>query len=152
MSEPRTTRQRTRVVGHLRRSGAEEDVWTLEMNVPNASRCSASGSKPQKVQIPLVLKDEGARAPQAVGAQVLVLGDAVFSPSSELLRIEAEQISIAAGESRIWSRVPVSAKTSLVRSDLVQVQNAHSGLAAIIGKWPGEESDEEVEDALRLLS
>ncbi len=43
-------------------------------------------------------------------------------------------------------------KRSSGKAEFRKPQGPKSGLAAIIGKWPGDETDEEVDAALRELS
>lgn len=84
--------------------------------------------------------------------RVLVHGTAVYRPSGTLLRVDAEQISLAEGESSLWSCVPEPNRRASDKSSFRKPQTSRTGLAAIIGKWPGEETDEEIEEALRGLS
>ncbi len=84
--------------------------------------------------------------------RVLVLGDAIYRPSGSLLRIDAEQISIIDDASSMWSKMPKATRRPSDRTKLVRPQGPKSGLAAIIGKWPGDETDEEIDEAMRQLS
>jgi len=90
--------------------------------------------------------------PDLFQQRVLVLGMAVYRPSGSLLRIDAEQVSVANGEPSLWSRMPQPTRRKIDRTKVVQFQGPKSGLAAIIGKWPGDESDEDVDAALRQIS
>ncbi|MEN6346416.1 MAG: hypothetical protein ABFE16_14040 [Armatimonadia bacterium] len=83
--------------------------------------------------------------------RVLVRGDASYRPSGQLLLIDAEEVSAGEGQSPIWSRVPQAAEGRLNRPSLHRRQTKSSGLAAIVGKWPGHETDEEIAEALRAL-
>jgi hypothetical protein len=85
--------------------------------------------------------------------RVLILGKAVYRASGRLLRIDAESISLGEGEPSLWSRIPKPGATKLLDlSKLHKPQGPRSGMAAIIGKWPGDESDEEIQSALESLS
>ena len=84
--------------------------------------------------------------------RVLVLGTAVYRPSGSLLRVDAEQITLAENESSLWSRLPEPNGRKLDVARFRKPQTSKAGLAAIIGKWPGDETDEEIEEALRELS
>jgi len=88
----------------------------------------------------------------AAKQRVVVRGDAVFRPSGQLLLIDAEDIGTAERESAIWSRVPQPARPRIDARALHKPQGPRSGLAAILGHWPGEETDEEVRAALEVLS
>jgi hypothetical protein len=76
--------------------------------------------------------------------RVLVLGRAVYRASGRLLRIDAEDISGAGGDSSLWSRIPAPRKRRLDRSSLHVPQGPRSGVSAILGTWPGDETDEEI--------
>jgi hypothetical protein len=84
--------------------------------------------------------------------RVLVLGSAVYRPSGRLLRIEADEVRTGIGEPSLFSRLPRSPHESLDRAKLKQKQGPRSGMAAIAGAWPGDETDAEIEAALEQLS
>jgi len=84
--------------------------------------------------------------------RILILGTAVYRPSGSLLRVDAEHVELAGDEPALWSRMPQAPNRKLEPVKFRKSQGPKSGLAAIIGKWPGNESDEEVEAALRQIS
>jgi len=84
--------------------------------------------------------------------RVLVRGKAVFRPSGRLLRVDADTIDLATDESGIWSRMPTTAAGRLDHSQLRKPQGPRSGMSAILGKWPGDETDEQISEALEQLS
>jgi hypothetical protein len=84
------------------------------------------------------------------GKQALVSGIAKFRPSRSVLRIEAELVQPVTGDVRVFSHVPKP--LSLDMRALRVPQGPTTGVAAIIGKWPGDESDEEILRALEELS
>jgi hypothetical protein len=87
-----------------------------------------------------------------VNERVEVCGKAVFRASGRLLRVDADSVEAAPNGLAVWSKVPRPRAAVLDVASLRQPQTPRSGLAAIIGKWPGEETDEEVATALRELS
>ncbi len=84
--------------------------------------------------------------------RVLVLGTAVYRASGRLLRIEADAVKAGEHEPAIFSHMPAPSHTKLDHSKLHKPQGPRSGIAAIIGQWPGEETDEEIVGALEKLS
>lgn len=84
--------------------------------------------------------------------RVLVLGKAVFRPSGRLLRVDAEEVTLTSGQETFFSTIPRPVWKHFDRRDAVPQQQQKMGIAAVIGKWPGEESDEEIEQALKELS
>jgi len=100
-----------------------------------------------------VASDEEWRAVASLFSQeVVVSGEAIFRASGRLLRLEADVVEQAGSQTSIWSRVPEPTSGVLRSSDLRRRQGPRSGLAAIVGEWPGDESDEEVEAFLRQIS
>lgn len=83
--------------------------------------------------------------------RVLVQGRAIYRPSGRLLRIDAERIDAGAGEPALWSRVPPPRGRKLDRQQFLQPQTLLNGVEAIFGKWPGDETDEEILDTLKRM-
>ena len=83
---------------------------------------------------------------------VLVLGRVHYRPSGRALRIDAEEVRPAAGDVSVWCRIPSPRGRSLETRALRQPQGPRSGVAAVIGHWPGNESDEEVHAWLEEIS
>ena len=86
-------------------------------------------------------------------AQTVVIdGEAVFRPSGDIASIVASKIRLAEAGDEIWSRVPIGAPRTL--DDLhpkVPVAAGGNAFARIFGAWPGEESDEQIEEMLANL-
>lgn len=80
------------------------------------------------------------------GQKVLVLGKVVFRPSGSILRIEASAIETASGNLSLWSKAPEPRRHTLY---LRQPQGPQTGLNKLWGKWPGTETDDQIEQALR---
>lgn len=83
--------------------------------------------------------------------RVLILGRASYKPSGRLLRVDAQQVSPTSDNSSFFSAVPKPTQKKLDLRDTFRNQQHKLGVAAIFGKWPGDETDEEVADALRGL-
>lgn len=86
------------------------------------------------------------------GENVLILGVAVFRPSGSVLRIEVEDVERVSGDIGIWSRMPVPLFGAIDRRTLYQPQGPRSGINALIGRWPGPESEAEVLELLQEIS
>lgn len=85
--------------------------------------------------------------------RVLVLGRAVYRTSGRVLRVDVDQITEAAeSEPSFWSRIPAARMKQFNLRHVLQQQQHKKGVAAIMGKWPGDETDEEIEQALKELS
>jgi hypothetical protein len=96
--------------------------------------------------------DDFARLKELVGREVVVHGRAVFKPSGAPLRIEAERIESASDiDMRLFARAPSSHTRNLDARELRRQQGPRSGVNAIIGQWPGDESDEEFARAVAAL-
>jgi hypothetical protein len=83
--------------------------------------------------------------------EVLVFGRAIYRPSGKLLRIDAEGVQKATEKDAFFARLPKGRQPRFNLRDVMREQQHKKGLAAIMGKWPGTESDDEVERALREL-
>ena len=84
--------------------------------------------------------------------RVVVSGRVIYRPSGRVLRIDAEQVVAGEGEGTIWSRIPLPRERPMVVRELYKRQGPQSGVAAIIGRWPGDETDEEIDEALAAIS
>lgn len=83
------------------------------------------------------------------GQSAIVSGVAKFRPSGSVLRIDAEQVKAAGpGEMAVWSQPPHPLLGSLDVRALHHPQGPRSGVAAIFGQWPGDESEDEFRRAL----
>lgn len=80
------------------------------------------------------------------GQQVIATGDAVFRPSGSVLRIDATRLEPAGKGASAWEKLPRPLFKRLMTgpSPYRVAQTPTTGLGAIIGKWPGKESDEEL--------
>ncbi|HET8774303.1 MAG TPA: hypothetical protein VFP80_10945 [Thermoanaerobaculia bacterium] len=131
--------QRTRVSGTLDTIRHSDRMFTLVLEDGKAAKGIADGVAVEQLAA-------------LFGQRVVVAGTAVFRPSGALLRIEADSIDAAAADAAVWSRIPVPLFRNIDTTALRQPQGPRSGVNAIIGRWPGEESDEEVAGALTELS
>jgi hypothetical protein len=87
------------------------------------------------------------------GKPALVSGLAKFRPSGQMLRIEAERIGPASGgDLAVFSTMPRPLDMPHDPRKLRVPQGPRSGVAAILGQWPGDETEEEFLAALEELS
>ena len=75
------------------------------------------------------------------GCQVTVTGTAVFRPAGRILRLEADDLEAAGEDGTVWSRMPTPLFRSIEPAELRRPQGPRSGVNAIFGRWPGEESE-----------
>ena len=80
---------------------------------------------------------------------VVVNGTVAYRPSGAALRIDAEAIDTATPADQLFSKLPPSVAPVLRRPNLLHPQTASAGMRAVFGKWPGDETDEEI---LRTLA
>jgi hypothetical protein len=87
------------------------------------------------------------------GKEAVVSGLAVFRPSGALLRIEADRIEPAKpSDMQTWSEVPQPLRSEIDSRALHKPQGPRSGVNAILGKWPGDETDDEIDALLEEIS
>jgi len=84
--------------------------------------------------------------------RVLVLGRAVYRASGRVLRIEASEVRKADAGKGIFSTFPRPVTPRLNIRKLLHEQRNKKGVSAVFGKWPGDETEEQLEQALRELS
>lgn len=85
------------------------------------------------------------------GQKVVAEGRAVYRPSGSLLRLEAEAMHFASDKDSIFSSVPLPTSQRIELTHLRQAQTKRTGMGAIYGKWPGDESEEEILAHLKEL-
>jgi len=133
------TPQRVRLVGKL--DGLEASTQRFSLLLDSGGRLA--GVYPE---------DISDRLQELWRKRVLVLGTSVFRVSGNLLRVEAESIDDGANASSMFSTPPVASSSRLDPNRLRKPQGARSGMAAIMGRWPGDETEEEIEQALERVS
>lgn len=84
--------------------------------------------------------------------RVLVLGTAVYRPSGKLLRVDADEVTLTEETGKFFSTIPQPRREHFDLRETIRSQQQKKGLAAIMGKWPGDESDDEIALALKELS
>lgn len=131
--------QRARVAGTLDTIRHSDRMFTLLVDDGKAVKGIAEGIAAEQLA-------------GLFGQSVTVAGMAVFRPSGSLLRIEAESVEASGPDAAVWARVPAPLFRGLDMAGLRQPQGLRSGVNAIVGRWPGEETEEEIAAALRELS
>ena len=131
--------QRARVSGTLETIRHSDRMFTLLLE---------SGKSVKGIANELAAK----QLAEQFGQSVVVAGTAVFRASGALLRIEADSIEPAGSDAAVWARVPTPLFRIMDTVSLREPQGPRSGVNAVIGQWPGDESDEEIATALRELS
>lgn len=85
---------------------------------------------------------------ELLGTEVVLEGIVTFRPSGEALRIEVESAFPATPGDVIWAHLPKIEPAS-VRP---RVSASPSGLDTFFGRWPGDETDEQLAAAMKGLS
>lgn len=85
------------------------------------------------------------------GKAATVSATAVFRPSGKVLRLKADHIEPAGDDFSLWSVEP-RPLWAATEPSLRQPRGPRSDLNAIVGRWPGDESEAEIAAALEELS
>lgn len=131
--------RRVRLAGWLDAIRHSDRMFTLKLETGATLRGVAEGVPPEHLA-------------SLFGKKAVVSAIAVFRPSGTVLRLDADQIEPAGENFSLWSREPRPLSGPLDVRELRQPQGPRSGINAIIGRWPSDESDEEVAAALEDLS
>ena len=99
----------------------------------------------------VVSEDGLPTAQDFLGAQVLVHGRAVYRASGRLLRIDVDAIESGEGAPTLWARVPEPIRASLTPQQLSASGPQTGGVAAFFGRWPGDETEDELVASLQEL-
>ncbi len=91
-----------------------------------------------------IVEAAGETLSRLLGERVVVDGRAVFRPSGRLLRVDADSILPGEGISPLFSKLPEALDRQALRSEVRHPQVPSTGVNAFFGRWPGEETDEEL--------
>ncbi len=81
--------------------------------------------------------------------EITILGKAIYRPSGSVLRLDVEQIlDTTIGREQFST---ISPSLQAIKRPERKAQTVRSGVSAVFGSWPGEESDEELLSALAEL-
>ena len=86
-----------------------------------------------------------------MGQGILVMGKAIYRPSGKLLRIDAAELVRASEHDQFFSKMPKPKNDKFDLNEIFRQQKHKRGIAAIYGKWPGDETDEEILAALKEM-
>lgn len=128
--------QRVRVAGHLDMIWQSRQGFILKLD---------DGTEVRGVLVEGDLSD----LKELFNQRVVVHGRAVYRPSGRLLRLDAELVEAGPNESAFWSRIPPPKGLKLDLKQVQQPQTFKTGAAAIFGKWPGNETETDLLDALK---
>jgi hypothetical protein len=84
-----------------------------------------------------------------LGARVVVSGMARFRPTGRVLVIDVEHISEAREADWLFATMPVASQRLVVAP--IVAQDDTTGVSAFFGRWPGDETDEELLAALEAV-
>ncbi|HZL35359.1 MAG TPA: hypothetical protein VFC78_08615 [Tepidisphaeraceae bacterium] len=80
---------------------------------------------------------------------VVINGMVTYRPSGSVLRLDAQTIDAAGPADQLFSRLPSPSGGVLRAPRLLQPQTGSAEMKAVFGKWPGDETDDEI---LRTLA
>ena len=130
--------QRVRLAGRLDTIRYSDRMFTLKLE-SGVTLCGIADGVPPDTLAGLF------------GKRVTVSAMATFRPSGRVLRLHADRIEPAGDDFSLWSVEPRPLWGAAAPS-LRQPQGPRSCINAIIGLWPGDESEAELAAALEALS
>ena len=81
--------------------------------------------------------------------RVVVSGIAHYHPSGRIRLLIVESIAEASAGDRLFETIPTPQRSRAVFAPVIQ--DSSTGASALFGTWPGDESDEELLQALRVI-
>jgi len=123
-------------------------VGTLDMIRVSTQTFGLRMDGGQEVRCVLTEGDVAALSP-LLRKSALVSGRAVFRASGSLLRIEAEHVQEATEKDTFFGNLPKPVRRTFDLRRVLHEQRHKRGVAAILGQWPGDETDEEIEAWLK---
>jgi hypothetical protein len=123
--------RRVRVAGTLDMIRVSDRVF--ELMLMNGSRVRAVWSADTVVHLK-----------EYLSRQVVIEGNAIFRPSGSVLRIDAGAIAPAHEQDLFFSEMPTPVRGGSDIQSMRRPQTSTTGLNAIWGTWPGEESEAEL--------
>lgn len=131
--------RRVRIIGKLDMIRASTQAFALKLN---------DGEEAKGI----LLTGDIDKLAELFQREVMVLGTAIYRPSGRLLRIDANEIVPAPRDTKVFSTVPRPLRQKTDIRQIVREQKNKRGVTAIFGKWPSDETDSEIDRALRELS
>lgn len=105
----------------------------------------------QRVMVLLDSAEIFDRVKDFFGKELTVTGQAHFKPGGQLSYIALESLNEATEEDRVFSKRPQKASMQQKIAMQLKAGKKSNPLESIIGKWPGNETDEEFEQMLKDL-
>lgn len=137
-SNGRSRRRMVRLLGKLGDLRPEERSFTLLLDDGTSVRCELVSGDWKVVE-------------RQKGRRTVVEGMAVWPMRGPLRRVECDVIGSGKREQAMWSRLPPMPIHSISLPPQASSPRPW-GYPAIIGKWPGDESDEEIDRLLEEIS
>jgi len=100
----------------------------------------------------VLVHGDAAQIHELLNQDVTLLGKAVYRPSGNLLRVDVAEVRSMREEDAFFTRIPTPQRATGDREVVREQQRRTSNIAAIIGRWPSDETDAEIEMALGELS
>lgn len=130
--------QQTRIVGTLDMVRSSTNAFAIKLKDGDEIRGVLTDGKISQVT-------------ELLEQEVLILGKAIYRPSGKLLRIDADEVIRASDQDKFFSSIPKPKRSRFDLREVVREQQHKRGLVEIYGKWPGSETDEEIEAALKEI-
>jgi len=133
----KSMRQMVRVLGKLDALQHSKHRFTLLMDDGQKARC-------------VWVDGDITPLSSLFGKRVLINGMGVWDARGKLDRIEVDRIRCGENEPDVWKWLPRPRFPSEL--PLEEPTPRPFGLEAMIGKWPGDETDEQIAEALKRIS
>lgn len=99
----------------------------------------------------VLLKGSIVDVAEVLNRRVMIVGRAIYRASGRILRIDADSIAITDSTSSVWTKIPAPAASRSELRRSAAERRSRNGAATLIGSWPGDESDQEIDRALEEI-
>lgn len=99
----------------------------------------------------VLLNQNAAQIHDLLNQKITLLGKAIFRPSGSLLRVDVAEVRVMEQEDVFFLLKPTPQLQTVEKINTTNKQRRTSNVAAIIGRWPGDESDAEIQRILQEM-
>jgi len=99
----------------------------------------------------VLIDSNAAQIHEMLDQKVTLMGKAIYRPSGNLLRVDVAELRAMQSEDSFFIKIPAPRIAAHGNESAVDSRRRNSNIAAILGRWPGDETDAEIDQVLEEL-